>query len=85
MEPNNKESSPHSLITHVNINIQQLPACPRCAKEGIESVLLPFGDYTREHEVIYLKGWACANCGHNLFMDAGQLAKVAVITKGPRP
>lgn len=82
MESNGKES-PHSLITHVNINIQQLPACPQCAEAGKEGVMLPFGDYTKEG-LFYLKGWSCLH-GHNLFMDAGQLAQLAIVKKGPRP
>ena len=55
------------------INLTELPDCPKCGK----GKMLPFWDFgystTDSQGPIYLKGWACAGCGCNLFLSRGKL------------
>ena len=55
----------------VKINLDKLPVCPKCNK----GEMLPMQDESRVG-AIYIKGWICNNCYHNIAFKAGELYKM---------
>jgi hypothetical protein len=52
----------------VVVELSKLPECPKCAK----GAMLPMQDESRTG-AIYIKGWICNNCYHNICFRAGEL------------
>lgn len=67
------EKTNQAMQAILNINLTELPRCPKCDK----GQLLPCTDFTQNGE-FYLKGWVCSNCDHNIFFSTGKLVRLLV-------
>ena len=72
------------MSVEVKIELTTLPKCPRCDTGN----LLPMFDVPYATNagptIVYCKGWACSNCGHNLFLTKGVLDQMQFHPAGRR-
>ena len=63
----------------LKIELNELPMCP---KQDCSGVLLPFPDFIQSTETLFLRGWCCSHCDHNIVMKSGSFERLPVKGQG---
>ena len=63
----------------LKIELQQLPTCPM---DDCTGDMLPFPDFIQGTEKLFLRGWCCSSCDHNIVMKSGSFERLEVKGRG---
>jgi hypothetical protein len=67
-------------MNEVIIKVESSVPCSQCLDgKTVQGWMLPLFDYIQDTTTVYIKGYICSNCGHNLIYKAGELMTKEVL------